>query len=142
MLSLAKLSKVFWDEALNTACYLINLSPSSPLKGDVPKRVWIEKNISYSHLRVFGCKAFIHICKEHRSKLDDKAIQCIFLGYGVNEFGYKLWDPKAKKMYRSRDVIFHENQTYSNFDKEEQPKRLADEFLETQSTLPIHENNG
>ena len=34
--------------------------------------------MSYSHLRVFGCKAFVHVPKDQRTKLDDKAISCLF----------------------------------------------------------------
>ena len=73
--------------------HVINLSPSVPLKGDVPDRVWFGKDVSYDHLRVFGCKAFVHVPKDERSKLDAKARQCIFIGYGLDgEFGYRLYD--------------------------------------------------
>nr|GFA75333.1 retrovirus-related Pol polyprotein from transposon TNT 1-94 [Tanacetum cinerariifolium] len=34
--------------------------------------VWSGKDVSYSHLRVFGCKASVHIPKDERSKLDVK----------------------------------------------------------------------
>ena len=71
-----------------TSCYLINRSPSAPLGFDVPKKVWTGKQISYNHLKVFVCKAFIHVPKEQRSKVDDKALPCIFIGYGNEEFGY------------------------------------------------------
>ena len=40
MLSHAKLSKSYWAEAMYTAVYLINRSPSVPLKGNVPQKVW------------------------------------------------------------------------------------------------------
>ena len=43
--------------------------------------------------------------------LDDKSIPCIFVRYGDEEFGYKLWDPKKQKIVRSRDVVFHEHDT-------------------------------
>ena len=72
LLSSAKLRKHFWGEALMTAVYLINLSPSYPLQGDVPNRVWCDKGVSYDHLKVFGCKAFVHIPQDERSKLDSK----------------------------------------------------------------------
>ena len=36
---------------------------------------------------------------DKRSKLDDKAKQCIFLGYGDEEFGYGLWAPVKKKLF-------------------------------------------
>ena len=75
---------------MRTSIDLINLSPLVPLKGDEPERVWIGKDVSYDNLRVFGCKAFVHIPKYERSKLDVKAKPCIFLGYGHEEFGYKL----------------------------------------------------
>uniref|UniRef100_A0A2N9EW40 Integrase catalytic domain-containing protein n=1 Tax=Fagus sylvatica TaxID=28930 RepID=A0A2N9EW40_FAGSY len=101
MLRMAKLPKSFWAEAVQTACYLINRSPSVPLDFDIPERVWTGEDASYAHLKVFGCKTFAHVPKEQRLKLDDKATPCIFVGYGDAEFGYKLWDPKKKKMIRS-----------------------------------------
>ena len=75
---------------VQTVCYLINQSPSVPLEFDIPERVWTGKVVSYPHLKVFGCKAFAYMPKEQRLKLDNKAIHCIFVGYGDVEFGYKL----------------------------------------------------
>ena len=94
---------------MRTSIDLINLSPSIPLKGDVPKRVLTGKDVSYDHLRVFGCRAFVHIPKDERSKLDVKAKSCIFLGYGHEEFGYMLWDLMSKKIVKSRDFVFLED---------------------------------
>ena len=116
MLKMAKLSKPFWGEAVNIAYYLMNRSPSLALDFDIPERVWSGRDVSYSHLKVFGCKAFVHVPKEQRQKLDDRAMTCIFLGYGDADFGYKLSDPGKKRVFRSRDVIFHEDKTLSNTD--------------------------
>ena len=81
MFSNAKLSKSFWAEDMHTAVNLINLSLSALLDGNIPERVWTGKYVTYKHLRVFGCKAYVYIPKDERSKLDDKANECIFLGY-------------------------------------------------------------
>uniref|UniRef100_A0A2N9GFS8 Integrase catalytic domain-containing protein n=1 Tax=Fagus sylvatica TaxID=28930 RepID=A0A2N9GFS8_FAGSY len=126
MLRMAKLPKSFWAEAVQTACYLINRSPSVPLDFDIPERVWTGEDASYAHLKVFGCKTFAHVPKEQRLKLDDKATPCIFVGYGDAEFGYKLWDPKKKKMIRSRDVVFHENENIKDFEKSEKSKSTVE----------------
>jgi hypothetical protein len=67
-------------------------------------------------LRVFGCKTFVHIPNDERSKLDNKTKQCIFLGSKDDGFGYRLWDPKEKKIIRNRDVIFFEDQTIEDFE--------------------------
>ena len=122
MLRMANLPKSFWGEAVVIACYLINRSPLVPLDIDIPERVWTGKDVSYSHLKVFGCKTFIHVPKEQRSKLDSKSTPCIFVGYRDAKFGYKLWDPKEKKMIKSRDVVFHENENLVDFEKTEKPK--------------------
>ena len=58
---------------MRTTIDLINLSSSVPFKGDAPERVWTRKDVSYDHLRGFGCKAFVHIPKDERSKLDIEA---------------------------------------------------------------------
>ena len=71
--------KSFWGEALNTVIHAIKLSPSVPLQGDVPDRVWFGKDVSYDHLRVFSCKVFVHVPKDKRSKLDAKTRRAFFL---------------------------------------------------------------
>ena len=104
---------------LLTAAHVINLSPTIALDNDVSDHVWSGKDVSYGHLRVFGCKAFVHVPKDERSKLDVKTRQCIFIGYGQDEFGYRLYDPVEKKLVRSRDVEFIEDQTIKDIDKAE-----------------------
>ena len=116
MLSRAKLPTSFWGKAMRTTVNLIHLSPSYFLEGDIPERVLIGKFVSFEHLRVFGCRAFVYVPRDERSKLDSKTKQCIFLGYSNEEFGYRLWDPTTKKIIRSRDVVFFENQTIEDLD--------------------------
>eukprot|EP00253_Pinus_taeda_P010978 PITA_10978 len=51
MLSGAGLGLEFWAEAVDTACYLVNMSPSSALEDKNPQEVWTGKKPSLSHLR-------------------------------------------------------------------------------------------
>ena len=117
LLSHAKLSKTFWGEAILTAVHVLNLSPCVPLQFDTPEKVWSGKDVSYDHLRVFGCKAFVHIPKDERSKLDVKTRQCVFIGYGQDQFGYRFYDPVQKKLLRSRDAVFIEDETIEDIEK-------------------------
>eukprot|EP00253_Pinus_taeda_P021808 PITA_21808 len=52
MLSGAGLGQEFWAKAVDTACYLVNRSPSSALEDKTPQEVWTGKKPSLSHLRV------------------------------------------------------------------------------------------
>ena len=110
----AGLPKMFWDEAVNTAAYLINRGPSIPLDGKIPEEVWSGKEVNLSHLRVFVCISYVHIDFAERSKLDAKSNKCVFVGYGGDEFGYRFWDYENRKIIRSRDVIFNENVMYKD----------------------------
>ena len=92
MLAHAKLFTRLWVEALMTAMYMINRSPLVPLDGDIPQRVWTGKDVSYRHLRVFGCLAYMHVAKDQRRKLDPKSSHVYFsatvmtnsvIGYGT-----------------------------------------------------------
>eukprot|EP00253_Pinus_taeda_P027949 PITA_27949 len=80
MLSGAELGQEFWAEAMDTACYLVNRSPSSALEDKTPQEVWTGKKPTLSHLRVFGCDAYVHVPKEKRTKMDIKSEKCIFIG--------------------------------------------------------------
>ena len=117
MSKLAKLPKSFWGEAVNAVVYLINRSPSVPLDFDIPQRVWTRKDVPYVNLKVFGCKAVTHVPNEQRSKLDDKATLCIFIGYGDEEYCYMLWDSEKEKIDKSKDVMPHEHETIEDMEK-------------------------
>ena len=114
----AKLSKIFWVQVLMTTTYVINRSPSENLDGDVPQRVWTDKDVSYRHLKVFDCLAYVHVTKDKRGKLDTKTRPSIFLGYGDDEFGYRLWNLQEKKVIRSRDIVFMEEKTIADWESE------------------------
>ena len=92
---------------MDTTIYLINIGPSSYLDGGIPKEAWTGKKVNYSFLRTFGCGAFSHIGKEGRIKTAEKTKKCAFIGYGVNDFGYHLYDYENHKIIRSRDVVFN-----------------------------------
>lgn len=61
-----------------TSVDLINLSPLVSLNGNVPNRFWTCKDVSYNHLKVFGCRAFVHVPKDERSKFDSKSKEYIW----------------------------------------------------------------
>ena len=108
MLSGVGLEQRFWAEAVATAFYLVKKSPTSAVVGKTPMEVWSGKKPSIRHLHVFGCEAYAHVPKEKRSKLENKAVKCIFIGYSAGVKGYKLWDPVTSKVLYSRNVIFRE----------------------------------
>ena len=108
MLADAGLPKRFWAEALSTAVYLRNRSPTVAVEV-TPFEAWTGKKPQVEHLRIFGCIAYAHVAKDERQKLDPKAKKCIFLGYGTETKGYRLYNPAHQKVFYSRDVLFNEN---------------------------------
>jgi hypothetical protein len=75
------LSNAFWAEAINTAVYLKNRSPTRCLDNVTPFEALYGSKPVVNNLKVFGCKDFAHYPKENRRKLDAKSIKCIFIGY-------------------------------------------------------------
>ena len=72
MLSDSKLPKKFWAEALSTASYVRNRSPTTAVKAMTPYEAWKDYKPNGNHLRIFGCSAYAHITKDERSKMDPK----------------------------------------------------------------------
>ena len=109
MLHHAQKPLTFWAEAISTACYVRNRSPTAFLKNVTPYEHWYGKKPDVSNLKVFGCKAYVHVPDAKRKgKFDKKAIPCVFVGYPSNDNGFKFYNPQTKQMFRSRDVIFTE----------------------------------
>ena len=109
-----RLPKTLWDDAVSIAAYLINRGPSVPLGFKIPEKVWTGKELKYSHLRTFGCTAYVHVDPEKRDKLDVKAVKCYFIGYGSNLLCYRFWYDKNIKILRHCDVTFDESVMYKH----------------------------
>ena len=43
-------------------------------------------------MRVYGYVSYVHISDHDRNKIDVKSLKCTFIGYDVDDFGYKFWD--------------------------------------------------
>jgi hypothetical protein len=106
MLSDVSLGKEFWTEAVSTACYLLNRTPTTFIECKTTEEVWSGKPVNYSNLKVFGYPAYFHV---NEGKLEPRAKKCIFVGYPMNVKGYKLWCPNLSKFLISRNVIFDES---------------------------------
>jgi transposase InsO family protein len=52
------MSAVFWGEAVVTAVYILNRSPTKALNGRTSYKAWHGRKPAVSHLRVFGCLTF------------------------------------------------------------------------------------
>ena len=114
MLSDASLPKTFWAEALNTAVYVHNRSPTTSLNKITPYEALVGRKPSVSHFRVFGSICYSHVPKDERRKLDFKSKKCVFVGYSTFSRGYRVYDLENKKTIVSRDVIFNENDRLSD----------------------------
>ncbi|RDX68336.1 hypothetical protein CR513_52691, partial [Mucuna pruriens] len=132
ILSEAKFPKHFWGKTLYTTMHVINLSPVVALNTEVLDKIWFDKYVKYDHLRVFDCKTFVHVAKDEKSKLDMKTKQCIFIGYGQDEYGNKLYDLVEKKLFRSHiDKVKKTTPEKDNSLSEINPVRMSVHDLDT-----------
>ncbi|TXG73665.1 hypothetical protein EZV62_002244 [Acer yangbiense] len=82
------------------------------VKDVTPEEAWSGVKPSVDHFRVFGCIAHVHVPEERRTKLDNRSITCVLLGVSEESKGYRLFDPVAKRVVVSRDVIFEEEKQW------------------------------
>ncbi|GKA04546.1 retrovirus-related pol polyprotein from transposon TNT 1-94 [Tanacetum coccineum] len=153
--------KMFWEDSVTTATYLINRGPFVPLGFRIPEEEWQGKEVILAHLRVFGCDSYVKVKDVVRDKLDAKSVKCTFIGYGSDEMEYRFWDSKSHKVVRSIYVTFNEDSLYgakaatdsSNLTKpnqkdqvvlEESPENLANKsiIIEHGLSLEINQSPG
>ena len=102
-----------WAEAVNTASHIRNRLYTSAcnFEGKTPYEVVLKKKPDLSYIRMFGCKAFVHIPKEKRagkSKFEDRARIGILVGF-THGNAYKVYFPDLNKFQISKDVTFDES---------------------------------
>ncbi|GBN68860.1 Retrovirus-related Pol polyprotein from transposon TNT 1-94 [Araneus ventricosus] len=83
MLADAHLDRRYWAEAVQTANHCKNIYPTVAATGTTPYEKWSGDKPNLEYLRVFGCRAFVHIPKEKRTKWDAKAKEMMFIGGSI-----------------------------------------------------------
>jgi hypothetical protein len=94
-------------EAKGNVVYILNRSPTKALNRRTLYEAWHGRKLAVSHLRVFGCLAFI---KElgHIIKLDDRSTLGVFISYAEGSKTYRILDPGTLCVRMTRDVVFDE----------------------------------
>jgi hypothetical protein len=108
MLSHARLPQEFWGDAVLHAIYIRNRCLTTADKVKTPYELFYGTKPDISHIRVFGCDAYMHVKDNDRAKMESKSSKCILLGYSEYYQGYKLYSLQHKKVRFSRDVNFNE----------------------------------
>jgi hypothetical protein len=81
MLNEANLPVQFWFHAFVALLHVLNRTPTAPLLDKTPHEAWLGKKPDVSHLRVWGCLAYVHVQKDKRKSFGSHMEKCIFVGY-------------------------------------------------------------
>jgi hypothetical protein len=109
LISHSSLPLHFWPYAFSTAVYLINKLPPSSAGTTSPWERLFHRRPSYNLFKPFGCLCYPLLRPYNSHKLQPRSVECIFLGYATNAKGYICFDPKSRRYYTSRHVIFTES---------------------------------
>ena len=93
---------------MSTYVYIMNRTPTAAVHDMTPEEKYCGRKPDLAHLKVFGCIAYVHVPDELRTKLDPKAEKCVFIGYSLEQKGYKCYNPATRQLRMSRDVVFDE----------------------------------
>jgi hypothetical protein len=97
-----------WGEVVATVVYLLNHSRTKSVSGEILFEAWYGKRPAMHHLRTCGCVVHVRNTAPNLKKLNDRSKLMIFIGYEPGSKAYRAYDPVAKKVHVSRDIVFDE----------------------------------
>jgi hypothetical protein len=77
-----------------------------------PSELLLGENKFVVPPKVFGYTCFVRDHRPSMTKLDPRAIKCIFIGYPAGQRGYKCWSPSERPTFVSIDVTFWESNPF------------------------------
>jgi hypothetical protein len=108
LLRQANLPPQYWAEAVSTAIFLENITPTRTINWQTPYELWFGSKFNTKRLRPFGCLAYFNIPKTTRDgKLGDTAKRGLMMGYQLGMHNWRILTAGGK-VERSHDVNFDE----------------------------------
>ncbi|GJS91990.1 ribonuclease H-like domain-containing protein, partial [Tanacetum coccineum] len=109
MLADSLLPTVFWAEAVNTACYVLNRVLVTKPFNKTPYELIIGRAPSISFMRPFGCPVTILNTLDPLGKFDGKDEEGFLVGYSVNSKTFRVFNNETRKVEDNLHVNFLEN---------------------------------
>jgi transposase InsO family protein len=103
----------FWGEAVLTAVFILNRSPTQSVEGRTPYEVWHGKKPSVDYFRTFGCVEHVKQRNKRLSKLEDRSTMMVFIGYEPGSKVWRFYNPVARHVHVSCDAVFEEDRAWS-----------------------------
>jgi hypothetical protein len=88
----------FWGEAVATTVHLLNRAPTRSMQGKTPYEALYKKKLKVHYFGTFGCVAHVKRIGPGVTKLLDRSVRIVFIGYETGTKVYRLCDPVAKKL--------------------------------------------
>jgi hypothetical protein len=118
---------------------ILNRVPCAVVEGGrTPFEGWYGWRPSVHHLRVVGCVVYV---KDTKLKLEDRGWKMIFVGYERGSKAYRAYDPLAKCVTVTRDVVFDESAQWSWTGGEDGGELVGDNMFNVQYRV-LHEELG
>ena len=117
MLIDSKLPQHFCAQVVDTTCYILNRAMLRPILKKTPYELLNGRTPRISHLRIFGCKCFVHNNgKDTLGKFDPISDEATFLGYSSRFKAYKVFNKSTNKVEESIHVVFDESSVLQGLD--------------------------
>ena len=108
MLEESRLPPSFLGQAVAAYVHIWNRCSTTSLDSKTPYELWHGKKPDVSHLRVWGCTAYVHIQKDKRTGIRSHMEKCVFIGYPEGYKGWMFYNPTTKRTVISERAEFDE----------------------------------
>jgi hypothetical protein len=97
MLAESRLPPSFLGQAVSAYVHIWNRCSTTSLDSKTPYELWHRKKPDVSHLRVWGCTAYVHIQKDKRTGIGSHMEKCVFIGDPDGYKGWMFYNPTTKR---------------------------------------------
>jgi hypothetical protein len=109
LLKAKKVPGEFWSEAVLTAGFILNRSPTNSVDGMTSFEAWHGRKPDVHFMCTLGCVVHVRETRPGLKKLDDRSRPMISVGNPAGTKGYWAFDPATGRVHITRDAVFDES---------------------------------